>query len=208
MDKKLEQINELLQPYGIRVMIIFHGKDSVAPALFSTDTPSIAEEFNFGIKELPDRRIQIHVGGIKRTSIDDFQAFREKVDQLADVLDKVNGIGYLVPTKEQLHSYEDKPLQIWQIPTDDEEAKKLKFLPMDMIRKLGDPDQLLRREKYKLIYAGEPRPNEALEDIYYRFNMMIPLDFTGHSLSVSDVVVLNGKAYFVDTIGFVELKDF
>ena len=79
---------------------------------------------------------------------------------------------------------------------------------MDMIRKLGDPDQLLRREKYKLIYAGEPRPNEGLEDIYYRFNMMIPLDFTGHSLSVSDVVVLNGKAYFVDTIGFVELKDF
>ncbi len=36
--------------------------------------------------------------------------------------------------------------------------------------------------------------------------------FTGHSLSVSDVVVLNDgstvKAYYVDSIGFAELPDF
>lgn len=39
-----------------------------------------------------------------------------------------------------------------------------------------------------------------------------PADFTGHSLSVSDVVVLNDgstvKAYYVDSIGFAELPDF
>ena len=45
-----------------------------------------------------------------------------------------------------------------------------------------------------------------------RFNIQRPADFTGHSLSVSDVVVLNDgstvKAYYVDSIGFAELPDF
>ncbi len=48
--------------------------------------------------------------------------------------------------------------------------------------------------------------------IYERFNIQRPADFTGHSLSVSDVVVLNDgstvKAYYVDSIGFAELPEF
>ena len=37
----------------------------------------------------------------------------------------------------------------------------------------------------------------SLEDIYTRFNLDHPADFKGHSLSVSDIVVLhqNGKIY-------------
>jgi len=34
---------------------------------------------------------------------------------------------------------------------------------------------------------------ETLEDIYRRFNIDHPEDFRGHSLSVSDVVVLHDK---------------
>ena len=53
---------------------------------------------------------------------------------------------------------------------------------------------------------------ETLEDIYRRFNIDHPEDFRGHSLSVSDVVVLheNGAdtTYYVDSIGFRELPDF
>ena len=48
--------------------------------------------------------------------------------------------------------------------------------------------------------------------IYERFNIQRPADFTGHSLSVTDVVVLNDgstvKAYYVDSIGFAELPEF
>ena len=48
--------------------------------------------------------------------------------------------------------------------------------------------------------------------IYERFNIQRPADFTGHSLSVSDVVALNDgstvKAYYVDSIGFAELPEF
>ena len=53
---------------------------------------------------------------------------------------------------------------------------------------------------------------EALEELYLTFNLRYPADFRGHSLSVSDVVVLNreGKtgAYYVDRIGFKELPGF
>ena len=42
----------------------------------------------------------------------------------------------------------------------------------------------------------------------YKFNLDHPADFRGHSLSVSDVVVAKGKAYYVDTFGFKELKAF
>lgn len=55
-------------------------------------------------------------------------------------------------------------------------------------------------------------PGETLEDIYRRFNIDHPEDFKGHSLSVSDVVVLHGNgadtAYYVDSIGFQELPGF
>ena len=51
-----------------------------------------------------------------------------------------------------------------------------------------------------------------MEDIYTRFNINHPEDFRGHSLSVSDVVVLhqNGKdtAHYVDSFGFKEVPGF
>ena len=51
-----------------------------------------------------------------------------------------------------------------------------------------------------------------LESLYAMFNINRPEDFRGHSLSVSDVIVLRDgeekKAYFVDSIGFRELPGF
>ena len=68
------------------------------------------------------------------------------------------------------------------------------------------------RENYRMVYAMHREPGETLEDIYRRFNMDHPEDFKGHSLSVSDVVVLHGNgadaAWYVDSIGFKELPDF
>ena len=65
---------------------------------------------------------------------------------------------------------------------------------------------------YELVYTAPLTENDTLEAIYERFNIQRPADFTGHSLSVSDVVVLNDgkslKAYYVDSIGFAELPDF
>ncbi len=66
-------------------------------------------------------------------------------------------------------------------------------------------------EKYPAIsFVGWKNHDEMTE--YERFNIQRPADFTGHSLSVSDVVVLNDdstvKAYYVDSIGFAELPEF
>ena len=49
---------------------------------------------------------------------------------------------------------------------------------------------------------------EKLESAFYVFNQERPEDFKGHSLSVSDVVVLDDTAYYVDSVGFKPLKDF
>ena len=52
---------------------------------------------------------------------------------------------------------------------------------------------------------------ELLEDVYAKFNLRHPDDFKGHSLSVSDVVVLTkgglSKAFYCDSFGFEELPD-
>jgi len=71
---------------------------------------------------------------------------------------------------------------------------------------------------YDLIYVSSlseteiHSETEALDMIYERFNLDLPEDFRGHSLSVSDVVLMNRegktKAWYVDSIGFTELPEF
>lgn len=70
----------------------------------------------------------------------------------------------------------------------------------------------VKAEDYESMYKGELKPGETLDTIYERFNIHRPKDFTGHSLSVSDVIVLESesekKAFYVDSFGFSEFKDF
>lgn len=64
---------------------------------------------------------------------------------------------------------------------------------------------------YELVYTGSILKNDTLDSIYDEFNNDHPIDFTGHSLSVSDVIVLkendNVSINFVDSVGFKELPD-
>ena len=59
---------------------------------------------------------------------------------------------------------------------------------------------------------GNYRENMSLDDIFERFNIDRPEDFRGHSLSVSDIIVLNDgekvTAHFVDSISFEQLDSF
>lgn len=76
----------------------------------------------------------------------------------------------------------------------------------------------IKSENYELVYVGElselqeQTQGEILEAIYEKFNVDHPKDYRGHSLSVSDIVVLhqNGEnsAHFVDSFGFTGLPDF
>lgn len=65
--------------------------------------------------------------------------------------------------------------------------------------------------EYVTVYTGhiEPRAtvHETLEAIYTMFNINHPADYKGRSLSVSDLVVLEGTGtYFCDSIGFKQIN--
>ena len=66
--------------------------------------------------------------------------------------------------------------------------------------------------RYDVTYTAPLDEKTTLDDIYCRFNIDRPSDFFGHSLSISDVVVLHRKgktdSYFVDNIGFQPVTDF
>ena len=63
-------------------------------------------------------------------------------------------------------------------------------------------------ENYDKVYEFEMYSSEdiRLDDIYMMFNVSRPDDFTGHSLSVSDVVEYNGDFYYCDDIGWKKLE--
>ena len=67
-------------------------------------------------------------------------------------------------------------------------------------------------DQYRCVYSSLYLPNENVDAIFSIFNDDPPADYKAHSLSVSDVVIMNQngdmKAYFVDSFGFQELPDF
>lgn len=77
-------------------------------------------------------------------------------------------------------------------------------------------DELVSHDNYTLVYSGpvdgSRKPEHILNELYEEFNLNHPAHFTGHSMSVGDVVVLmqNGQAtaYFCDNIGFTKLQNF
>ena len=97
---------------------------------------------------------------------------------------------------------------IYQI-RDDSPGENYAFMNMSFVESHG---MQIKKEDYKLVYVGELSGNMSLDDIFERFNIDRPEDFRGHSLSVSDIVVLNDgekvTAHFVDSISFEQLDSF
>lgn len=98
--------------------------------------------------------------------------------------------------------------KIYQLKSDDE----LWQYHFESLESLKVHDLKVEGKNYELKYEGEWTEGMHLEGIYTKFNIDRPEDFTGHSLSVGDIVVLNraGKetAHFVDSVGFVEVPEF
>ena len=97
---------------------------------------------------------------------------------------------------------------IYQIKGGDE-TRDFRFEPYDRLQAAGN---VVDKANYELVYSAPLAPETSLEDIYTRFNIDHPKDFKGHSLSVSDVVVLhqNGQdaAHYVDSFGYKEVPEF
>ena len=131
---------------------------------------------------------ELHPSAIETISIDDFEQLQEAAEQTA--------------------TQPESTFAIYQLK-DGEETRDYRFEPLDRLRAVGLDVQ---RDNYDLVYSAPLSDGESLEDIYRRFNIDHPADFTGHSLSVSDIVVLrNGDtetAHYCDSFGFTEVPEF
>ena len=132
----------------------------------------------------------------------DWNAYREYQSMKQELEDSE-------PNREaQLLYGNESRFGIYQLK-DTEETRDIHFMNMDYLEKEGIS---VSRENYTLVYTGELKEGMSLEDIYTQFNIDHPADFTGHSLSVSDVVVLHqdgeNTSHYVDSVGYREIPEF
>ena len=104
---------------------------------------------------------------------------------------------------------EQDTFSIYQIPAGTE-GRDFRYRPYEELQAAG---LAVDRNNYALVYTAPLDGKTSLEDIYRTFNADDrPADFRGHSLSVSDVVVLNrgGKeeAHYCDSFGFTPVPEF
>ena len=119
------------------------------------------------------------------------EELREKLEIAAKMPQKINGVSY----------------EIWQLK-DTPENKALLFSDYAYASLFR-----LTESRYDKVYEAQAGEDDyTLDRIYYKFNVNHPADFRGHSLSMSDVVVLNidgeKTGWFVDRIGFKEVPGF
>ena len=109
---------------------------------------------------------------------------------------------------EQAQAVPRDTFSIYQLKPGDA-TRDYRFEPLDAIRNNG---LSVKPENYELVYTAPLTEQDSLESIYTRFNIDHPADFKGHSLSVSDIVVLHqdGKdtAHYCDRFGFSQVPEF
>lgn len=107
--------------------------------------------------------------------------------------------------REQMLEQDVDRYEIYQIPIGSENRDK-KFVSMDEVMKSAGE---ISRDDYALVYTSPLKDGDTLDSLYEKFNIDPPTDYAGHSMSVSDVVVLHqnheDKAYYVDSMGFKEI---
>ena len=110
--------------------------------------------------------------------------------------------------QEQPEAGKDDTFSIYQL-TDGDETRDYRFEPYDRLQAAG---LAVDRANYELVYTAPLASGTSLDDIFTRFNIDHPKDFKGHSLSVSDVVVLHqdgqDTAHYVDRGDFKQIPEF
>ena len=116
----------------------------------------------------------------------------------------------LVHAHEILQKYgvenppQDNEYKIYQLKNSPENHA-IRFEEYALAEKYGEP---AKPENYDLVYSGsldEFEDSNKLEAIYTKFNLDRPESFKGHSISVSDIIVMNNEANYVDSYGFVDV---
>ena len=145
---------------------------------------------------------------IRSAAAEIINSIDETLAELSKAQDKEQTAGQEQPDKEETAAQDKDTFSIYQLKHGDE-TRDLRFEPYDRLQATGN---VVDKANYELVYSAELTPGTYLEDIYTRFNIDHPKDFKGHSLSVSDVVVLhqNGQdtAHYVDSFGYKSVPEF
>ena len=142
-----------------------------------------------------------------KSRIDEMLAFAGKAEQeyAAEIAAYVQTPADIA---EQAQAVPRDTFSIYQLKPGDA-TRDYRFEPLDAIRNNG---LSVKPENYELVYTAPLTEQDSLESIYTRFNIDHPADFKGHSLSVSDIVVLHqdGKdtAHYCDRFGFSQVPEF
>ena len=142
-----------------------------------------------------------------KSRIDEMLAFAEKAEReyAAEIAAYVQTPADIA---EQAQAVPRDTFSIYQLKPGDA-TRDYRFEPLDAIRNNG---LSVKPENYELVYTAPLTEQDSLESIYTRFNIDHPADFKGHSLSVSDIVVLHqdGKdtAHYCDRFGFSQVPEF
>ncbi|MCF2680573.1 DUF1738 domain-containing protein [Faecalicatena contorta] len=111
-------------------------------------------------------------------------------------------------TSEELMFAGEERYALYQLNTESKDVP-YEFMGMDFVK---DHGMEVTAADYKFVYSGILHDSVSLDELYSIFNQNHPADFKGHSMSVSDVVIVNRdgdmKAYYVDSFGFADLPDF
>ena len=176
---------------------------------FDNDTVAVYLLYPDGTEGQANERsdIENHNGifGVETVEWERYQAFEKRMDDLAAQ----------EPSREALLlNSKECAAGIYQLKSNPEN-RDIRFMDSSYLEMKGiEPC----RDNYTLVYSFPVLPEELqnksafLEQVFEKFNTDHPKDFAGHSLSVSDVVVIqqNGElsAHYVDRAGFTELANF
>ncbi|MCL2499782.1 MAG: YodL domain-containing protein [Defluviitaleaceae bacterium] len=168
-------------------------QDHTIYRLYEDGTESMAYEFD---------DIKFHQGiyGIEREDWQKSLEYRENAN-------KTNQQQEVAIESAFINAKEDT-FAIYQIMDDSEKARNYRFEGLSYLEQRGLE---VNRNHYVIVHTEPLTPDTTLEGIFQKFNEP-PKDFSGHSLSVSDVIVLNKggdiTSHFVDRFGFSELPAF
>ena len=203
-----------MEEYGYSAEEMLPLTKETALKLFDRDLP-VYQLYEDGSETLIQGREQVTefegIFGIEKADWENEKSLRALQEELAE--------GRANKETQLLYGDSDK-YGIYQLK-DIPEMRQFQFSGTESLKRRGiikDNFDAIKPENYNLVYVGElselqgRTQGATLEAVFEKFNIDHPADYKGHSLSVSDIVVLHedGKnsAHFVDSFGFTGLLDF
>lgn len=190
-------------PSSGEIIIIKRGEKGYFPCSYGSDSPG------HNLRTVNHLNEQMGVTPQQRAAMDAGSMFGWTVPAADPNRYDLHGIPLPQSDRDPADSY-----AIYQLK-DTPETRDFLFVPLLRLPKHA---LSVSGDRYECVYSDKLYPRAfstdqtLLGNLFHRFNMDHPDDFTGHSLSVSDVVVIERnhvqRAYYVDTIGFTELPDF